>query len=74
MFRLVFNSFIVMKTNPYLKTFQDHIIRVPVNLQKCLSFDMSPEDKKTLIDLTYKETRKFLFTQTRKPPRRFSAS
>ena len=74
MFRIVFNSLIVMKTNPYLKRFQDRIIRIPVNLQKCLSFDMSPEDKKALIDITYQETRKFLFTQTRKPLRRFSAS
>ena len=74
MIRLVLNSMAVMKTNPYLKTFQDRIICVPVNLQKSLSFDMSPEEKKALIDITYKETRKFLFTQTRKPPRRFSAS
>ena len=74
MFRLVFNTLVVMKTNPFLKTFQDRIIRVPVDLKKCLNFDMCPQDKKALIDNTYEHTRKFLFTQTRKPPRRFSAS
>lgn len=74
MFQLVYNSLVLMKTSPFLKTFQDRIIRVPVDLKKCLNYDMCSEEKKALVDLTYQYTRKFLFTQTRKPPRRFSAS
>jgi NTE family protein len=74
MLQMVFDSMVVMKSSPFIKKFQDRVICVPVDLQKSLDFDMPVESKKTLIQYTYEITRKFLFTPSHKPARRFSAS
>ena len=74
MLQMVYNSMVVMKTSPFFKKFQDHLICVPIDQQKCLDFDMPVESKKALIQHTYEITRKFLFTPSHKPARRFSAS
>jgi predicted acylesterase/phospholipase RssA len=74
MLQMVYNSMVVMKSSPFFKKFQDHLICVPIDSQKCLDFDMPVESKKALIQHTYEITRKFLFTPYHKPARRFSAS
>ena len=74
MLQMVYNSMVVMKSSPFIKKFQDHLICVPIDSHKCLDFDMPVESKKALIQHTYEITRKFLFTPSHKPARRFSAS
>ena len=74
MLQMVYNSMVVMKSSPFIKKFQDHLICVPIDSHKCLDFDMAVESKKALIQHTYEITRKFLFTPYHKPARRFSAS
>jgi predicted acylesterase/phospholipase RssA len=74
MLQMVYNSMVVMKSSPFIKKFQDHLICVPIDSHKCLDFDMPVESKKALIQHTYEITRKFLFTPYHKPARRFSAS
>lgn len=74
MLQMVFDSMVLMKSSPFIKKFQDRVICVPVDLQKSLDFDMPVESKKALIQYTYEITRKFLFTPSHKPARRFSAS
>lgn len=74
MLQMVYNSMVVMKSSPFIKKFQDCLICVPVHIHKCLDFDMPVESKKALIQHTYEITRKFLFTPSHKPARRFSAS
>jgi hypothetical protein len=74
MLQLVYDSMVVMKSSPFIKKFRDRLICVPVDPQKCLDFDMPVESKKALIKHTYDISRKFLFTQSHKPARRFSAS
>lgn len=74
MLQMVYDSMVVMKSSPFIKKFQDRLICVPVHIHKCLDFDMPVESKKALIQHTYEITRKFLFTPSHKPARRFSAS
>jgi predicted acylesterase/phospholipase RssA len=73
MFKMIFDSTLIMKSLPYIEKFKDHVIKIPTNMMKSMDFDSSVEFRRELIVNAYGITKQFLFTQISKPPRRFSA-
>ena len=73
MFKMIFDSTLIMKSLPYIEKFKDHVIQIPSNMMNSLEFDKSVDSRKELIGNAYRATKQFLFTQTTKPARRFSA-
>lgn len=74
LFQCVYDSMTFMRNEPFIKAFKENILLIPIRSTSALHFDLSKEQKKSLIDLASKETREYLFTQGKKPVRRYSCS
>ena len=74
LFQCVYDSMTYMRNEPFIQAYKQNIVLIPLKNVSALHFDMSKEQKKELIDLAAEETRKYLFTQDKKPVRRYSCS
>jgi len=74
MLRMVFDSMILMKTSPFINQFKGRLVCIPVNIMNALEFGQASDTRRELVERAYALTRKFLFTSSLRPARRFSAS
>jgi hypothetical protein len=74
LFQCVYDSMTYMRNEPFIQAYKQYIVLIPLKNVSALHFDLSKDQKKELIDLAAEETRKYLFTQDKKPMRRYSCS
>ena len=71
--RYIYDSFMCMKSLPYVEKFKKRLICIPTNHFGALNFEEDREERLKLIQLAHSLTKKFIYSST-KPQRRFSAS
>lgn len=69
----VFDSVVILKSQPYMKKYIDNIIIIPTNEFHALNFEETKTQRASLIEMAYERANEFFFKGTRRPLRRFSA-
>lgn len=73
-FQYVYDAITKMRNIPYLEKFAGKIVQIKTDDFNGLSFGESKEARASLIKNSYEQTKAFLFTQGRRPVRRYSVS
>jgi NTE family protein len=73
-FQYVYDAITKMRNTPYLEKFKGQIILIDSDDFTGLSFGESKDSRATLIQKAYQQTKAFLFTQGKKPLRRYSVA
>ena len=74
LFQCVYDSMTYMRNEPFIQMYKEYIVLIPLKDVSALNFELEKKEKKELITLAEETTTKHLFTQGKKPIRRFSCS
>lgn len=69
----IFDSVVILKSQPYIKKYIDNIIIIPTNEFHALNFEETKDQRTNLIKLAYERANQFFYRGSRRPARRFSA-